>query len=100
VISSACSDTRWPRENPHASEDYARACVPMGNARSAGGQGREGQEEVGGGGRQELVQTFHFAAGRRRRRHRERGLIFLFNSYRRLPPLLSSLLRVTRSRSS
>jgi len=74
----------------------------MGNERSAGGQGREGQEEVGGGGRQELVQTFHFAAGRRRRhRHRERGLIFLFNSYRRSPPpSLLSPRRVTRSRSS
>ena len=41
--------------NPHAFEDYARACVPMGKGEARGRREWEGRK---------LVQTFHFAARR------------------------------------
>lgn len=70
VISSACSDMRWPRGT------HTRSRGLCTRVRSDGKKERretDGKEWKG----QKLVQTFHFAA---RRACRERGLIFLFNS--------------------
>lgn len=68
MISSACSDMRWPRGT------HTRSRIMHARAFRWEKERRERRTEWEG---QKLVQTFHFAV---RRACRERGLIFLFNS--------------------
>lgn len=63
--------------NPHASEDYARACVPMGKGEAKSQKVDEEEARLDGKGRNSCK---HFTLrGSPRVARSSRGLIFLFN---------------------